>query len=66
MSYEHCATHDCDATNGCPRCSARDDEAEARAAVTPLVAEFEAHLYPPDPRDLMDLALAAYRLGKLS
>ena len=20
MSYEHCDTHDCDATNGCPQC----------------------------------------------
>lgn len=40
VSYEHCDVHDCDATNGCPKCE--EIEAEGLQFVGPLAREVES------------------------
>jgi len=68
MSYEHCETHDCDATNGCPTCQDEIATTDAIESVKPLVEAYQAMYYPTEPKSdvgpsLLDLAVACYRLG---
>ncbi|HKZ73136.1 MAG TPA: hypothetical protein VJ011_03675, partial [Steroidobacteraceae bacterium] len=44
MSYEHCEKHDCDATNGCPRCAELQAAAEHPRTADPRDPEFEQKL----------------------
>jgi len=77
MSYEHCDIHDCDATNGCPTCTALAFAAEARDAIEPALEAFRkrldiliqmndytAHLLHPLELEAEKLALAAFHLGR--